>query len=79
MGKDLDLDDVSYDHPYAKQELADMRSELDRLRAECAELRELADAAYDVVVMLPAQGPASAQWKKDWLEKARKHGASCDA
>ncbi len=41
------------------------------------ELLELVDGAYDVVEsMHPDDSPYNAQWKTNWLEKARECGAN---
>ena len=37
---------------------------------------ELIDGAYDIVELWKAETPAQVAWKKDWMEKARKLGAS---
>lgn len=51
-------------------------------RCECGahaanqELVELVDGAYEIVELFNATSPAQIEWKRAWLEKARKHGAS---
>lgn len=47
-------------------------------RENCNSMRSLIDGAYDIVMLYKPQYPSQIEWKKWWLEEARKHGASCD-
>ena len=40
------------------------------------EAQSLIDGAYDIIELWKAESPAQIEWKKRWLENARKHGAS---
>ena len=40
------------------------------------ELLELVDGCYEVIELYKPQSPSQVAWKKNWLEKARKLGAS---
>jgi len=44
MGAYLDIDDVAAQSPLAMRQLAELRSEIERLRDELSRLRELADS-----------------------------------
>lgn len=44
----------------------------------CSEMRSLIDGAYDIVMLYKAETPAQIEWKSNWLEKARKHGANLE-
>ena len=59
----------------------DNKAELDihiNTNEACGEMRSLIDAAYDVIFMYKAETDGQKEWKKDWLEMARKHGAGLD-
>ena len=47
-----------------------------RRKAANQELVELVDGAYEIVEIFNATTQAQIEWKRAWLEKARKHGAS---
>ena len=42
------------------------------------EMRSLIDGAYDLVFNYLPQSAYQLKWKEEWLEKARKYGASLD-
>ena len=42
------------------------------------EMRSLIDAVYDLVYIFKPSSPAQEEWKKKWLETARKYGASLE-
>ncbi len=52
------------------------RLDRDRLERENLEMRGMIDGAYDVIEGWKPYGPFNVKWKKDWLEQARKFGAS---
>lgn len=43
------------------------------------QLSELIDGCYVIVELYNTQSPAQEQWKKEWLEKARKLVPGCDS
>lgn len=43
------------------------------------ELAELVDACYIIVELYKSEGEYNQQWKKDWLEKARRLVPGCDS
>lgn len=45
---------------------------------KCNELLSLVDGCYEIIEIYKPQSPAQVEWKKRWLEKARKLGASCE-
>lgn len=38
----------------------------------------LIDGAFEIVALYPYTTPGQLAWKKEWMESARKHGASYD-
>jgi len=44
----------------------------------CMEMRSLLDGAIEIIAIWKPQSPSQEQWKKDWLEKAKKHGAEIE-
>lgn len=70
IDKLLTGDEVRSDYTPIITALKESRDRLD-------ELLSMVDGAYDVVEIHPATvGTYNSEWKKRWLEKARKHGAS---
>jgi hypothetical protein len=41
-------------------------------------LLELVDGAYELVERYKPESPAQDEWKRNWLEKARRAGAGAD-
>jgi hypothetical protein len=41
-----------------------------------SEAQSLIDGVYEMVERYQTVSPAQVEWKKNWLENARKHGAS---
>lgn len=45
-------------------------------QVEAFSLLELVDGAYEIVELFNPKSPAQKSWKENWLEKAKKLGAS---
>ena len=54
----------------------DMESELHGVWADYHDARSLIDGCYEIVELWKAETPSQIEWKRKWLESARKHGAS---
>lgn len=48
----------------------------DGLRDAYEDARSLIDGCYEIIEIWKAETPSQAEWKRKWLESARKHGAS---
>ena len=46
------------------------------LEAKYKEAQSLLDACYEVVELWDCQAPSQIEWKRGWLEGARRHGAT---
>lgn len=56
---------------WAKSDIGDVQ-----ILKDINEMISLLDGAYDIVTLFKPVGPAQIEWKKNWLEKAKKYGAS---
>lgn len=54
----------------------DMEAELHSVWADYHDARSLLDGCYEVVELFNPETPSQVEWKQNWLEGARKHGAS---
>ena len=54
----------------------DMEAELHGVWADYHDARSLIDGAYEMVELFETKTPSQIEWKRKWLESARKHGAS---
>lgn len=54
----------------------DMEAELHGVWADYHDARSLIDSAYEIVELFETKTPSQIEWKRKWLESARKHGAS---
>lgn len=70
MGKDLDLDDVSYDHPYAKAELAELRERVRELESSVDYWLKKALEAENKVCTLEIEQDAAIRELSKWSREA---------
>lgn len=58
-------------------DIAEFDSDINTVE-NCNEMRGLIDGAYDIIFIYKPETPSQVEWKKNWLEKAKKHGASLE-
>ena len=54
----------------------DMEAELHGVWADYHDARSLIDGCYEIVELFEPKTPSQIEWKRKWLESARRHGAS---
>lgn len=59
-----------------KQHLHELALDWQVLFAKYEDARSLIDGAYEIVELFEPKCPSQVEWKRKWLESARKHGAS---
>lgn len=58
------------------EEATDHAAKLTAITKQLVLMFELIDGAYDVVELWKVETPAQRKWRVEWLEKARKVGAT---
>lgn len=57
-------------------EMSDTALTIRDLEFKYEDARSLIDGCYEIVELFNPETPSQIEWKRKWLESARKHGAS---
>ena len=68
--------DLEFERDDIKEWLHELALDWQVLFTKYEDARSLIDGCYEIIEIWKAETPSQVEWKRKWLEAARKHGAS---
>lgn len=72
----LSYRDLEFERDDIKEWLHELALDWQVLFTKYEDARSLLDGCYEIVELFNPETPSQIEWKRKWLEDARKHGAS---
>lgn len=73
---EFERDDLKGGVVTLRKRLHELATDWQVIHAKYEDARSIIDGCYEVVELFEAKTPSQIEWKRKWLEAARKHGAS---